>query len=386
MKYLHLLWSNLRRRKVRTIFTILSILVAFVLFSYLAAIRTAFAFGIEVAGADRLLTIDKVSLILPLPISYMSRIAQTEGVADVTHASWFGAIYQDASKGFQNVGQFPVEPEAYLKMYPEFQLPKEQFQAWLADRQGAIVGKNTADRFGWKIGQRIPLQAAWTQKNGSRTWEFNLRGIYDSDKKGVDTTQFLFRYDFFDEARARGQGNVGWYIIRVSDPASADKVANRIDAMFENSSAETETSTEKAFMQSFAKQTGDIGAIITAILSAVFFTILLVAGNTMAQAVRERTSELAVLKTLGFSSPLVMALVLGESCLVAILGGGLGLGVGAWLVSLGDPTGGALPIFFIPGKLALLGAALVLLLGLATGALPATQALRLKIVDALRRV
>jgi len=386
MKYLHLLWSNLRRRKVRTIFTILSILVAFVLFSYLAAIRTAFAFGIEVAGADRLLAINKVSLIQPLPIAYMNQIVQTEGVEEVTHASWFGAIYQDASKGFQGVSQFPVDPVAYLKMYPEFHLPKEQLQAWLADRQGAIVGKNTAERFGWKIGDRIPLQAAWTQKNGSRTWEFNLRGIYDADKKGVDTTQFLFRYDFFDEARRVGQGNVGWYIIRVADPATADKVANRIDAMFENSSAETETSTEKAFMQSFAKQTGDIGAIITAILTAVFFTILLVAGNTMAQAVRERTSELAVLKTLGFSSPLVMALVLGESCLVAILGGGLGLAVGFWLVSLGDPTHGALPIFFIPGKLALLGAALVLLLGLATGALPATQALRLKIVDALRRV
>jgi putative ABC transport system permease protein len=271
-------------------------------------------------------------------------------------------------------------------MYPEFKLPKDQLQAWLADRQGAIVGRNTAERFGWKIGDRIPLQAAWTQKNGSRTWEFNLRGIYDSDQKGVDTTQFLFRYDFFDEARRNGQGVVGWYIVRVTDPATADKVANRIDAMFENSSAETETSTEKAFMQSFAKQTGDIGAIITAILSAVFFTILLVAGNTMAQAVRERTSELAVLKTLGFSSPLVMALVLGESCLVAILGGGLGLGVGAWLVSFGDPTHGALPIFFIPGRQALLGVALVLLLGLATGALPAAQALRLKIVDALRRV
>jgi len=386
MKYLHLLWSNLRRRKVRTIFTILSIVVAFVLFSYLAAIRTAFAFGIEVAGADRLLTIHKVSLIQPLPIAYMSQIAATEGVEEVTHASWFGAIYQDASKGFQGVSQFPVDPEAYLKMYPEFHLPKEQLQAWLADRQGAIVGRNTAERFDWKLGDRIPLQAAWPQKNGSRTWEFNLRGIYDSDKKGVDTTQFLFRYDFFDEARRVGGGNVGWYIIRVVDPGSADKVANRIDAMFENSSAETETSTEKAFMQSFAKQTGDIGAIITAILSAVFFTILLVAGNTMAQAVRERTAELAVLKTLGFSSPLVMALVLGESCLVAILGGSLGLAIGAWLVSLGDPTGGALPIFFIPGKLALLGAALVLLLGLATGALPATQALRLKIVDALRRV
>ncbi|HXU45975.1 MAG TPA: FtsX-like permease family protein [Thermoanaerobaculia bacterium] len=386
MKYLHLLFSNLRRRKARTIFTLLSIAVAFVLFSYLAAIRTAFAMGIEVAGSDRLLTINKVSIIMPLPIADMSKIAATPGVKEVTHASWFGAVYQDSSKGFQGVSQFPVVPEEYLRMYPEFKLPPEQLQAWLADRQGAIVGEKTAERFGWKIGDRIPLQAAWTQKNGSRTWEFNLRGIYTGDAKGVDTTQFLFRYDFFDEARARGQGNVGWYIMRVADPAQADKVANRVDALFENSAAETETSTEKAFMQSFAKQTGDIGAMITAILSAVFFTILLVAGNTMAQSVRERISELAVLKTLGFPNGLVMALVLGESCLIAILGGGLGLLLGSWLVSLGDPTGGALPIFYFPARQVALGAALVLLLGLLTGALPAVQALRLRIVDALRRV
>jgi putative ABC transport system permease protein len=385
MKFLPLLLSNFRRRKARTLFTLLSILVAFVLFAYLAAIRTAFAMGIDVAGADRLLTIHKVSLILPLPISYLNRIASTEGVEAVTHSSWFGAIYQDTSKNFQGIGQFPVVPEEYFAMYPEFDLPADQMAAWLADRQGVVVGKLTADRYGWKIGDRVPLQAPWTQKNGSRTWEFNVRGIYDSKQKGVDRTQFLFRYDYFDEARAGGEGTVGWYIMRVSDPAQADKVANRIDALFENSSAETETSTEKAFMQSFAKQTGDIGAIITAILTAVFFTILLVAGNTMAQAVRERTSELAVLKTLGFSSPLVMLLVLGESVIIAVIGGGLGLALGAFLVSLGDPTQGALPIFYIPGTQALLGVLLVFLLGLATGFLPAAQALRLRIVDALRR-
>lgn len=385
MKYLPLLLSNFRRRKVRTLFTLLSILVAFVLFAYLAAIRTAFAMGIDVAGANRLLAINKVSLILPMPISYGPKIAATPGVEAVTHASWFGAMYQDASKNFQGVGQFPVVPEEYFAMYPEFDLPKDQMAAWLADRQGVVVGKLTADRYGWKLGDRVPLQAPWSQKNGSRTWEFNVRGIYDSKQKGVDKTQFLFRYDYFDEARANGEGTVGWYIIRVADPAQADKVANRIDALFENSSSETETSTEKAFMQSFAKQTGDIGAIITAILTAVFFTILLVAGNTMAQAVRERTSELAVLKTLGFSSPLVMFLVLAESVIIAMIGGGLGLALGAFLVSLGDPTQGALPIFYIPGPQVLLGVGLVFVLGLATGFLPAAQALRLRIVDALRR-
>jgi|JI10StandDraft_1071094.scaffolds.fasta_scaffold231258_1 putative ABC transport system permease protein len=384
-KYLPLLLANLRRKRLRTLFTLLSIGVAFVLFAYLVAIRAAFAFGIDVAGQDRLVSINKVSIIQPFPIAYMAKIQQVQGVKAVTHASWFGAIYQDASKGFQGISQFPVVPEEYLAMYPEFRLSEAEKKAWLEDRQGAVVGKTTADRLGWKIGDRIPLQAAWAKGDGSRIWEFNVRGIYTADDKAVDTSQFLFRYDYFDEARAGNKGNVGWYIIKVADPNDSANVAQRIDALFENSSAESSTSTEKAFMQSFAKQMGDIGAIITGILSAVFFTMLLVAGNTMAQSVRERTSELAVLKTLGFNGGQVLGLVLAESCLIAILGGGVGFAIGAFLVSLGDPTNGALPIFYIPTAQFVLGLVLILLLGLVTGALPALQARRLRIVEALRR-
>lgn len=384
-KFLPLLFSNLRRKRLRTLFTLLSIGVAFVLFAYLAAIRTAFAFGIEIAGQDRLLSLNKVSIIQPLPIAYLQRIAQVPGVKAVTHAGWFGAVYQDTSKNFQGVSQFPVVPEEYLAMYPEFKLSEAEKKAWIEDRQGVVIGENTAKRYGFKIGDRIPLQAAWTKKDGSRVWEFNVRGIYTADDKAVDTTQFLFHYDYLDEARARGQGTIGWYIIRVSDPKQSADVARRIDALFENSSAETTTSTEKAFMQSFAKQVGDIGAILTGILSAVFFTMLLVAGNTMAQSVRERTNELAVLKTLGFSGPQVLALVLCESCLLAVLGGGLGFALGAFFVSFGDPTHGALPIFYIPTAQVILGVALIVALGLLTGALPAVQAMRLRIVDALRR-
>ncbi len=385
MKYLPLLWASLKRKKVRTGFTLLSIAVAFVLFAYLGAIRSAFAAGIDVAGVDRLVVLNSVSIILPLPLAYRDRIAQVPGVKEVTYATWFGAIYQDASKGFQGIGQFPVVPEEYLRMYPEFQLPADQLRAWEEDRQGAVVGEATAKRYGWKIGDRIPLLAPWPQKSGSRTWEFNLRGIYTTATKGQDNTQFLFHYDYFNESRLGGRDIVGWYIVRVTDPERSAAIAKQIDQMFENSPGETETSTEKAFMQSFAKQIGNIGAIITGILAAVFFTMLLVAANTMAQAVRERTAELAVLKTLGFSGPGVMALVLGESCLIALLGGGIGLALGAWGVSLGDPTGGALPIFYLPNQQIVFGIALVLFLGLATGALPAVQALRLKIVDALRR-
>jgi putative ABC transport system permease protein len=387
MRYLHLLWANLKRKKVRTAFTLLSILVAFVLFGYLAAIRAAFSMGVDLAGADRLITRHKTTIIMPLPKAYQEQIARVPGVAMVTHASWFGGIYQDPSKNFQGIFQTPVEPAAYLEMYPEFILPKEQLQAWLADREGAVVGRKTADRYGWKVGDRVPIQATiYRKKDGSASWEFNIVGIYDGEKEGTDTTQFLFRYDYFDEARQWGQGIVGWYLVKIADPEAAPGIAARIDAQFANSPNETKTETEKALAQGFADQVGNIGAMITAIVTAVFFTMLLVAGNTMAQAVRERTSELAVLKTLGYTSRQVLGLVLGESLLLAVLGGGLGLAIAALLIAQGDPTGGFLPIFYFPGRDVALGIALLVLLGLATGALPAVQATRLRIVDALRRV
>jgi putative ABC transport system permease protein len=280
-----------------------------------------------------------------------------------------------------------VDPERWLRMYPEFVLPPEQKQAWLEDRTSAIVGRYTADRFGWKIGDRIPIQATiFHPKNGGLTWEFNLVGIYDGAEKGTDTTQFFFRHDFLEENRRGFQGMVGWYIVRLDDAALAPAIAKELDTAFANSSAETKTQPEKAFMAGFANQIGDIGTIMMAILAAVFFTILLVAGNTMAQAVRERTSELAVLKTLGFSDGRVLALVLAESCLIAGIGGSVGLAIGWALVQQGDPTNGMLPAFYLPGRDVTLGVCLVLLLGLVTGLLPALQAQRLKIVDALRKV
>jgi putative ABC transport system permease protein len=383
MKYIHLVWANLRRKKLRTALTLLSILVAFLLYGYLAAIRHAFNAGIDVAGADRLMVRHRVSLIQPLPESYQQRIARIPGVDAVIHASWFGGIYQDPKQFFP---QFPVEPEPYLDMYPEFLLPEEQRQAWFATRTGAIAGRNTADRFGWKIGDRIPIQATvWRQQGGQQTWEFDLVGIYDGTEKGTDTTQLLFHYDYFDEARAFGQGMVGWYIVRVDDPEQAAEVARRIDDEFANSPAETRSETEKAFIQGFAKQIGDIGKIMVGILSAVFFTILLVAGNTMAQSVRERIKELAVLKSLGFSHTGVLGLVLAESCLLAIAGGALGLCLSWMMISLGDPTKGALPIFFFPTTDLIIGVVLVVLLGLVTGVMPALQAMRLRIADGLRR-
>ncbi|HVF61274.1 MAG TPA: FtsX-like permease family protein [Thermoanaerobaculia bacterium] len=388
MRYLPILLANLRRKKVRTAFTVLSILIAFVLFGLLTAIRQAFSFGAELAGADRLITTHKTSIIISLPKSYQDQIARVPGVTLATHAGWFGGVYQNPDRRFQNLFQAPIEPAAYMKMYPEYKLPPEQMAAWLADREGAVVGRKTAENFGWKIGDRVPIQATiWSKKDGTKLWEFNLRGIYDGEQKGTDTTQFLFRYDYFDEARQFGQGTVGWYLLKIADPEKAPAIARAIDDQFANSPYETKTTTEKALIQGWADQVGDIGAIITAIVSVVFFILLLVAGNTMAQAVRERTSELAVLKTLGFTNRKVMGMVLAESLLLAVLGGGLGLLL-AWpiVTVVGGLLSTMLPIFYLPAKGVAMGVALILVLGLVTGFLPGLQAMRLRIVDALRRV
>jgi putative ABC transport system permease protein len=385
MRFLPLVLGTLARKKARTIFTLLSILVAFVLYGYLSAIDLAFSLGVDVLGEDRLVTQNKMSLIQPLPFSYMARMQQIPGVVDVTHGSWFGGIYQDPKNFF---AQIAVDAESFLRVYPEFLIPDEQKKAWLADRTGAIVGRKTAERYGWKVGDRIPIQGTiWRKADGSSAWEFTLDGIYVGDKKGVDETQLYFHYKYLDESRALRQGIVGWYILRIDDPPRAPEIAERIDAAFANSDWETYTTTEKAFTQAFANQIGDIGSILRAVMTAVFFTILLVAGNTMAQSVRERTNELGVLKTLGFRDGQILALVLAESLALAACAGVAGLAL-AWTAITfgGDPTGGSLAVFYLPRRDLLLGLVWVALLGLAAGSIPALRAMRLTIVDALRRV
>ncbi len=382
MKYLPLIWKNIWRRKFRTTFTLLVVFVAFMLFGILMTIRQAFTFGIELAGVDRLVLIHKVSLIMPLPVSYLTRLQAVPGVNLATHQSWFGGVYQDPSNFF---AQMAVEPEPFMKMYPEFKLPPGQMAAWLADRQGAIAGVDLAKRFNWKIGDRIPIGGTIFQpKTGGQTWEFNLIGLYDGEP-AVDKTQFFFRYDYLDENRTFAQGAVGWYVVKIGDPSKAVELGRTFDGMFANSSAETKTTTEKGFVESFAKQVGDIGTIMVAIASAVLFNMLLVAASTMTRAVRERTAELAVLKTLGFSGGTILTLVLVESMFIVLVGGGLGLTV-AWLfVQRGDPTNGMLPIFVLPWRDLVLGVALMIAMGLLAGVLPAVGAMRLRITDALRR-
>ncbi len=271
-------------------------------------------------------------------------------------------------------------------MYPEFKVPPDQFKAWLADRQGAVVGKDLAARFGWKIGDTIPIKGTFNRPKGGDgvTWPFHLVGIYDGDKS-VDKTQFLFRYDYLDENRTLGRGVTGWYLIKVGDPSRSAQTAKAVDGLFENSSFETKTATEKAVAQSFANQVGNIGAIVTAIAGVVLFIVLLIAASQMSLSIRERTRELGALKAIGFTDGVVLTLVLIESVTLSVLAGGLGLGL-AWLISLGgDPTGGLMPIWMFQPQDMVLGLGLAILLGVIAGTMPAVGAMRLQIATALRR-
>jgi putative ABC transport system permease protein len=315
--------------------------------------------------------------------SYESRIEQIPGVSDATHQSWFGGIYQEPKNFF---AQIVVEQDEFLGFYPEYQLNAEHLAAFQATRTGAIAGQGLADRFGWKVGDRIPINGTtWIQKDGSETWEFDLVGIYQGAEKGTDTSQFFFRYDYFNESRSFGEGMVGWYVAKIEDPDRAAEIAVAIDDEFANSQMETKSEPEGAFIQGFANQIGNIGLIMTAIVSAVFFTILLVAGNTMAYAVRERTNELAVLKAIGFTDRGVLGLVLGESLFLSVIGGTIGLALAWLLISMGDPTNGSFPTFYFPLKDLYRGIGLIFLMAIVSGLIPALQAQRLQIADALRR-
>ena len=379
MKFVYLIWRNLMRKKVRTFLTLASIFIAFVLYGVLLAVKTGLSAGVELSGLDRLITIHKVSLIQPLPENYGRKIAGVEGISDVAHAVWFQGVYQDPSNFFARMA---VSPN-YLDIYPEIQVPKEQMEAWHKNLSGAIVGRSTADRFGFKVGDRIPIQGDIWRKPDDSAWEFTIEGIYDAEK-GFDTTNLFFHHKYLTEGTGI-EGIVGWYILSVEDPERSVEVAAAVDALFANSPAETKTSTEKAFAQGFANQIGDIGKIVMSVLAVVFFTLLLVAGNTVAQSVRERTGELGVLKTLGFTDTQVMAMVLGESYLLTLLGGGVGLALVAWVTNTFDVGGAMLPTVYLPMSGVLAGVVLLLVMGFAAGAIPAFQALRLSIVDALRR-
>jgi putative ABC transport system permease protein len=384
VKYLHLLLRNLGRRKVRTVFTFLAVVAAFFLFGFLMAVKNGFDAGIQIAGQKRLLTIHKVSIILQLPLRHLEQIRRVPGVAKATPNCWFGGVYVDKKNFF---AQIAVEPEDYLEIYPEFVLPPEQKQAFLSTRTGAIAGAKLARRFGWEVGDKIPIEPTfWRPRDGGpTTYTFDLVGIYEGASRDVDETQFYFRYDYLME-RMGDIGIAGWYVVEIEDPEHADRVAMAIDEQFANSSAETKTTTEKAFMKGFAEQIGDTGAILMAIVAVVFFIILLIAANTMAQSVRERTAELGVLKTLGFTDGAVLGLVLAESLLLVLVAAAVGLAL-TWLAvpGLRPLVEVFLPVFWVPPRTLALGALVAVLLGIAAGGVPAWLAMRLRIVEALGR-
>ena len=379
MRFLPLLFGNLGRKKIRTLLTVGSFAVALLLFGLLFAVRMGFRQGVDVAGADRLIVMG-TSLMQLLPLPYLERLHRLPGVEEVAHSTWFGGVYQDPKNFFP---QFAVDPELWRAMYPEYLIDEQQWRDFAADRQGIVVGAKLARRFGWEVGDRVPLKAP--SYLGGDSWDFNVRGIYRGDQPGADEGQFWMQHEYIQEKGPDYfRGIVGWYIVRVADPDDAARVAKAIDVEFANSAHETRTQTEAAFAAGFVKQMGNIEFLILAIGSVVFFTLLLVTGNTMAIAVRERTNDLAVLKTIGYSDRFVLGLILAESALIALVGGVIGL-LGAYALVSQDITGGLI-LLYLPTAAFAGGVVVALGTGVLAGLLPAVSATRLSIVDALRRV
>src|ERR1700730_35160 len=383
MKFRRLIFANLFRKKVRLILTIGSFAIALVLFMFLAVVKSAFGRGMEIAGADRLVIKNRIGLIQTIPIAYRDKILAIPGVKAITHNNWFGGVYIDEKNFFV---QFAIDVENHRQVMAELVVPDDQWSNFVKDRQGAIVGARTAQRFGWKVGDRVPIKD--TLYGTDSTWEFNLDGIYHSEKPGGDESQFWFQWKYFDErVPSFLKSQIGWYVLKLDSPDDAVRVAKAIDDKFANSSTETKTETESAFAASFAKQFGNIELLILTIGSVVFFTLLLVTGNTMAISVRERTSELAVLKAIGFTDRSVLFLVLAESVVIALVGGILGLFLAAGAIPvLGVALTGLLPPLILSKITLALGLVFALLVGAVSGLLPGIGAMRMRVVNALRRV
>lgn len=387
MKFRKLIFANLFRKKVRLILTIGSFAIALVLFTFLAVVYSAFNRGIEIAGADRLVIENRIGLMGVMPVSYANQVRAIPGVKYVTHDHWFGGVYQEEKNWFP---QFVIDPDNHLKVYPEFRVPEDQWNAFVKDQQGAIAGAKTAKRFGWKVGDRIPIKNSLY--GPTRTWEFNLDGIYHAEKADGDESQFWLQWKNFDEnipdiLKDKFKSTAGWYILRLDSPDDAVRVAKTIDAKFANSSFETKTETESAFQAGFAKQFGNIGFLILSIGSVVFFTLLLVTGNTMAISVRERTGELAVLKAIGVTDRIILFLVLAEAVMIAFVGGILGLllALGA-IPAMSAKLTGFLPPLILSKALLCFGLLFAVFVGMVSGLLPGIGAMRMRVVNALRRV
>lgn len=381
MKYLPLLWANLRRKRLRTILTFACVVVAFLLFGVLKAVEYALTGGADLAGQDRWVVQHKVSIIQSFPRSYLDRIRAVDGVQAATSQDWFGGFYQDERN---QLNMMAVDGPSFVDVYPEYGTSEQQ-RAWLADRTGALVGRDIAAEFGWNVGDVVPMRSnAYRKSDGSNTWDVTIAAIY-SVESGDNSTVYI-HYDYFNEARSFNRDQIGWVVLRLSDVSRGEEIGRTIDGMFANSSAETRSSSESAFLQGFANQMGNIGAIVTVVAAAVFFTMLLVTANAMAQGVRERVREIAVLRTLGFSNALIVTLVLAEGLGVTLVGAALGLWLARGTIdAIGVSVSTFLPLLTVPATTFVSGIALAAALGVVSCALPSAQIWRLSIVEQLRR-
>lgn len=385
MNDLLLIRKNLFRKKLRAILMLFSILIAFLIFGVLAGFERAFNAGEDVAAADRLMVVNKINFTQPLPIAYVNRVRAIGGVRQVTHFNWFGGYYQEP-KNFLIV--MAVEPETYLQVYQDqIDVAAEARQAFIRERTGVLVGEAMLKKWGWKVGDRVPIMSnIFTQKNGSRTWDFTIVGTIGARKPNIDTNFMVLQYEYFNETQNLGRDLIGWIALNTSSPSQNDGVAKAIDQMFANSLYETSTDTEKAFNKAFAAQLGNIALIVALVVGAAFATILMIVGNTMVMAVRERTREIGVLKTLGFSGGRIGRLILGEAVLLALLGGLPGIALAAlFAAAMETSVGNFIPGFAVTPGIALNAILLMLGFGLATGLIPAITGMRLSIATALGR-
>jgi putative ABC transport system permease protein len=373
--------KNLFRKRLRVTLTLVAIVVAFLIFGVLAAFQASLNAGVELSAADRLVVTHKVNFTLSLPRSHIARVASLEGVKQITYQDWFGGYYQEP-RNF--VPAIAVEPESFLNVFPEYRLTPEERQNFISTRTGVIVGKAIAEQYGWRLGDRLPLRSdIYSQADGSNTWDFVVSGVYTGAEAQTDTSSVYFHHDYFDESRSFGKDTIGWLTVQTEDAKNNEAVIKAIDGMFANSAFETETKTEAQFQAAFVNQIGDIGFIVVAVSAAAFFTILLIVGNTMMLSVRERTKEIAVLKTLGFTRQKIFGLVLSESLLMAIVGGLIGLGLATIAVSFVSSAGGFLATMIMTSGVVAIGLALMIALGLVTGVLPAMRAMNLNVVQGL---
>ncbi len=384
MKAWSLILPNLRRNPTRTSLTFFSLVVAFTLFMLLRAIASAFSGGISLEGASRLIVDAKYSMIENLPLTYVQQIRDLDGVAQVTHMSWFGGFYQDQSNTFAT---YPVDPASYFDSYREYVVEPAVVERFSNNRVGAVVSQSLAEEYGWSVGDVIPIQGdIWPKEDGSWDWTFELVGTFRPKDGQPAPRLFLLRYDYFNEAVADwAKHQVGWLVVRVEKAERAERVARAIDARFEHSADPTRTASEDDYYRQFARQLGDIGAISTMILGSVFFSIVLLTGNVTSQALRERIPELATLKTLGFSDGAVSTLVLAEPVLLCLAGASAGIALALVMQpALHAGLVGVIGSFEMSRESVLVGAGLALVIGLGIGAQPAWAARRLTIVDGLR--